>query len=54
MRSAIDRLGTASSSVIVRTPIASFNVTSDGLLSVTVTVSFTSSVVSASMPTEIF
>ena len=47
-------LGALSSSVIVRTPVASFKVTSEGLLSVTVTVSFTSSTASARTVTGIF
>ena len=47
-------LGSLSSSVIVNIPTASFKVTSDGLLRVTVTVSFTSSFVSARTATGIF
>ena len=51
---AIDKVGAASSSVIVNTPVESFNVTSEGLLSVTVTVSFTSSTASARTAIGIF
>ena len=52
--SVIEMVGAVSSSAIVRMPRTSFKVTSEGLLSVTVTVSFTSSVVSDSTPTAIF
>ena len=53
-RSAIDKVGAPSSSVIVRTPVASFSETLVGLLKVTVTVSLASSVGSASTATATF
>ena len=50
----IEILGAASSSVIVNSPIASLKVTLLGLVSVTVTVSFVSSKLSAKMLTGMF
>ena len=50
----IEILGATSSSVIVNSPIASLKVTLLGLVSVTVTVSFVSSKLSAKMLTGMF
>ena len=54
VKSAIDNDGAPSSSVIVSSPIPSFIVTLLGLLNVTVTVSSTSSTVSAKTAIGIF